>query len=137
MKMLCCIILQVFVLFSATAQTEVSKTSLVSQKDSAFTHVDLESSFPGGAAGWARFLKDNLEYPKKAIKKNIQGTVTVRFIVDKDGSISDIDVIDGPELLREAATDVVKKSPNWKAAMQNGRKVKSYKIQPITFKLQP
>lgn len=104
--------------------------------DSILTKVEYESSFPGGVPGWGRFLQDHLQYPKKAVKKNIQGTVITRFIVDKDGTVSDIEAIDGPELLREAAIDVIKQSPNWKPAQQYGRKVKSYKIQPITFKIQ-
>ena len=79
---------------------------------------------------------ENMVYPKKAIKKNVQGTVIARFIVDKDGTLSDIEAIDGPELLRAAAIDIIKKSPNWKPAQQHGKKVKSYKIQPITFKIQ-
>ena len=139
MKFYCCIFFQAFIWLSVNAQTEVSKTTAVNQKDlhdSTFTHVDVESAFPGGGPGWSRFLRDNLVYPKKAVKKNIQGTVVVQFIVDKDGTVSNIDALDGPELLREAAIDVVKKSPNWKPATQNGRKVKSYKKQPITFKLE-
>jgi periplasmic protein TonB len=139
MKFFCCIFFQAFIWLSVNAQTEVSKTTAVNQKDlhdSTFTHVDVESTFPGGGPGWSRFLRDNLVYPKKAVKKNIQGTVVVQFIVDKDGTVSNIDALDGPELLREAAIDVVKKSPNWKPATQNGRKVKSYKKQPITFKLE-
>jgi protein TonB len=75
-------------------------------------------------------------YPKKAERKKIEGTVVVQFIVDKDGTISNISAVSGPELLQEAATEVIKKSPNWTPASQNGRKVKSYKKQPITFKLQ-
>jgi periplasmic protein TonB len=139
MKFFCCIFFQAFIWLSVNAQTETSKPPVVNQKDlhdSTFTHVDVESTFPGGGPGWSRFLRDNLVYPKKAVKKNIQGTVVVQFIVDKDGTVSNIDALDGPELLREAAIDVVKKSPNWKPATQNGRKVKSYKKQPITFKLE-
>jgi protein TonB len=135
MKFFYCIFLQVFIMLAVKAQTTVPG-SPARQTDSAFTHVDTESSFPGGIPAWSRFLQDNLVYPKKAIKKNIQGTVMVRFIVDKDGSISAIDALDGPELLREAAMDVIKKSPNWKPASQYGRKVKSYKNQPIAFRLQ-
>ncbi|MEP6746145.1 MAG: energy transducer TonB [Bacteroidota bacterium] len=139
MKILYIAFLQVFTLISVNAQTENQKTSVVNQKDlhdSTFTHVDVESAFPGGAPAWSRFLRDNLVYPKKAVKKDIQGTVTAQFIVDKDGTVSNIDAVDGPEMLREAAIDVIKKSPNWKPATQNGRKVKSYKKQPITFKLE-
>ena len=98
--------------------------------------VEIESSFPGGDAGWIRFLNTHLVYPAKAVRKNIQGTVVVQFIVEKDGSLSDIEAISGPDLLKDAAVAVCRESPRWKPAFQNNKKVKSYKKQPITFKLQ-
>jgi len=60
----------------------------------------------------------------------------VQFIVDKNGVLSDIAAISGPELLQAAAVEVIKESPRWKPAIQDGRVVKSYKKQPITFRLQ-
>jgi len=135
MKFLC-LLLSCSICFCSKAQTTASQDASARGTDSTFTKVETESSFPGGEAGWKRFLMENMVYPKKAIKKNVQGTVIARFIVDKDGTLSDIEAIDGPELLREAAIDIIKKSPNWKPAQQHGRKVKSYKIQPITFKIQ-
>ncbi|HSS78620.1 MAG TPA: energy transducer TonB, partial [Thermoanaerobaculia bacterium] len=100
-----------------------------------FLKVEIESEFPGGQAGWVKFLNEHLKYPKKAIKKNIEGTVVVQFIVAKDGTLSDIQAISGPDLLRDAAVEVFKESPHWKPAIQDGKKVKSYKKQPIMFKL--
>ena|SRR5579864_2596957 len=98
--------------------------------------VEIESEFPGGTKGWNSFLSSTLVYPKKAIKKNIQGQVVARFIVEKDGSLSDIEIISGPKELWPAVLDVLKQSPNWKPAFQNGKKVKSYKMQPFNFKLE-
>lgn len=103
--------------------------------DSTFVIVEIESSFPGGTQAWLRFLTTHVEYPPKAAKKNVQGTVVVQFIVDKQGGISDVQAISGPELLRDAAVKVIRQSPRWAPAIQRGRKVKSYKKQPITFKL--
>ena len=60
----------------------------------------------------------------------------MQFIVDKEDVISDIEAISGPELLREAAVKALSKSPNWVPAIQNGKKVNSYKNQPITFRLE-
>ena len=67
----------------------------------------------------------------------IQGTVMVQFIVDKDGHISDVEAISGPEKggLKEEAVRVIKKSGQWTPAVQNGRYVKSYKRQPVTFQI--
>jgi TonB family protein len=98
--------------------------------------VEFESEYPGGSAAWNKFLSQNMQYPEKAIKKKIQGTVVVQFIVDKDGSVSDVQTISGPEKggLREEAERVIKISGRWKPAFQNGKKVKSYKKQPFVFR---
>ena len=100
-----------------------------------FARVEKESEFPGGRQGWINFLTENLVYPTKAQKRGIQGTVVVQFIVNKDGSLTDIEAISGPEELRSAAVKAMKKSPKWIPAEQSGKKVKSYKKQPIAFRL--
>jgi protein TonB len=99
--------------------------------------VEKESEFPGGMGAWARFLHKNLNYPEDAQNKEIQGKVVVRFIVDKEGNVSDVEVVSGPEQggLREEAVRVIKRSGKWVPALQNGRNVKSYKQQPITFQM--
>jgi protein TonB len=128
------------VISSVNAQANASKDSLVhplTKTDSALVKVEIESSFPGGEAGWLRFLKSSLVYPAKAVRKKVEGTVVVQFIVEKDGSLSDIEAISGPDLLWDAAVKVIKASPNWKPAVQYGKKVKSYKKQPIAFRLTP
>jgi len=104
--------------------------------DKTFTKVEIESEYPGGAAAWYRYLSKNLVYPDEAVSAEIQGQVVVRFIVDKEGNVSDVEAVSGPEELRDAAVRVIKKSGNWNPAIQNGRKVKSYKSQPINFKLE-
>ncbi|HXB94424.1 MAG TPA: TonB family protein [Puia sp.] len=106
--------------------------------DKTFTKVEIESDFPGGSAAWLRYLNKNLRYPDDAVNNEIQGTVVVQFIVDKEGNVSDVNAISGPENggLREEAVRVIKKSGKWTPAIQNGRQVKSYKKQPIVFKLE-
>jgi len=106
--------------------------------DKTFTKVEIESEFPGGGAAWLRYLNKNLRYPDDAVNNEIQGTVVVQFIVDKEGNVSDVQAISGPDNggLREEAIRVIKKSGKWTPAVQNGRQVKSYKKQPIVFKLE-
>jgi periplasmic protein TonB len=104
--------------------------------DKTFTKVEIESDYPGGFAAWQRYLNKNLVYPDDAINAEIQGQVVVRFIVDKEGNVSDVEAISGPQELRDAAVRVIKKSGQWLPAVQNGRKVKSYKSQPINYKLE-
>ena len=104
--------------------------------DKTFTKVEIESEYPGGTAAWQRYLNKNLHYPQEAIDNEIQGTIVVQFIVDKEGNVSDVEAISGPNELRDEAMRVIKKSGKWTPAVQNGRQVKSYKKQPIVFKLE-
>lgn len=104
---------------------------------STFMKVEIESSYPGGQPAWSRFLNKNLSnnYPQVAIDNEIEGTVMIQFIVDSLGNVSHVEAIDGPEELRDVAIRMVRKSGQWIPAIQSGRKVKSYKRQPIVFKL--
>jgi protein TonB len=104
--------------------------------DKTFTKVEIESDYPGGVAAWYRYLTKNMQYPDEAVSAEIQGQVIVRFIVDKEGNVSDVEAISGPNELRGEAVRVIKKSGTWNPAIQNGRKVKSYKSQPVNFKLE-
>ena len=104
--------------------------------DKTFTKVEIESEYPGGASAWQRYLNKNLRYPQDAIDNEIQGTVVVQFIVDKAGIVSEVEAISGPSELRDEAVRVIKKSGQWTPAVQNGRQVKSYKKQPIVFRLE-
>jgi periplasmic protein TonB len=104
--------------------------------DKTFTKVEIESEYPGGASAWQRYLNKSLRYPQDAIDNEIQGTVVVQFIVDKAGMVSEVEAIAGPNELRDEAVRVIKKSGQWTPAVQNGRQVKSYKKQPIVFRLE-
>lgn len=97
--------------------------------------VEIESEYPGGITAWQRFLNRNLHYPQDAVDNEIQGTVVVQFIVDKEGNVSDVEAVSGPPELKAEAVRVIKKSGKWTPAIQNGRKVKSYKKQPIGFRI--
>jgi protein TonB len=105
--------------------------------DRLFTKVEIESSYPGGTQAWQRYLNKNLRFPDEAINNEIQGTVLVQFIVDRDGNVSEVQAVGGPDQggLRDEAVRVIKKSGKWTPAVQNGRNVKSYKKQPITFRM--
>src|SRR6195952_3962137 len=99
--------------------------------DQTFTKVEIESSYPGGAAAWQTYLIKTLRYPQEAQDNEIQGPVVVQFIVDKGGNVSDVEAVSGPKELRAEAVRVIKSSGKWTPAVQNGRQVKSYKKQPI------
>ena len=100
-----------------------------------FIPVEAESSFPGGMNAWRRYLLKTIRYPEPAKENNIQGAVIVKFIVDKEGKVSNAEAISGPEELREEAVRVISRSGRWTPAIQNGRNVTSYKSQAIVFQL--
>ena len=102
-----------------------------------FMKVEIESEYPGGVTAWQRYLNKNFHYPDDALSNEIQGIITVQFIVDKEGHVSEVQAVSGPGEggLREEAIRVIRNSGTWIPAIQNGRKVKSYKKQPVVFKL--
>ena len=126
----------VFLSLLCVAQTTPVNVVGVNLEDTAFTKVEVESEFPGGLTAWQKFLAGSLTYPNKAVRKRVQGTVVLQFIVCTDGTVCNVEAISGPELLREAAVKAFKSTPNWVPAEQSGKKVKSYKKQPITFRLE-
>jgi TonB family protein len=101
-----------------------------------FTKVEVEAEYPGGYQAWYDYLIKNLKYPETALKKEIQGQVMMEFIVKKNGDITNIRVVSGPEELKESSVNVIKGSGKWIPAKQNGLVVESYKSQPINYKLQ-
>ncbi len=102
-----------------------------------FDVVEEMPSFPGGFAALNTFLKNNLKYPVVAQENGVQGRVTVGFVVERDGSITDVKVIKSvdPSLDREAVR-VVKAMPKWTPGKQNGSAVRVKYNCPVVFRLQ-
>lgn len=86
----------------------------------------------------AKHIKKNQQYPERAQEDGIQGRVSVLFVIDKDGSITNVQVRGpkGGELLEKEAKRVIEKLPKFKPGMQRGKPVKVKYSQPITFRLQ-
>jgi TonB family protein len=92
--------------------------------------------FPGGQEALAAFMKKEVKYPKKAKRDGIEGTVYVSFVVDKDGSVTDVAVARGVDPLLDAeAMRAVRLMPKWKPGSQNGKPVKTRFHLPVRFKL--
>jgi len=101
-----------------------------------FTAVQIPAEFPGGVPAWVRYLERNLNRDLPVEKKAPSGkyTVTVSFIVDKNGGISEVQAENDPGYgTKEEAVRVIKKGPSWKPAVQNGRNVIYRHRQSITF----
>ena len=92
--------------------------------------------FPGGDQKMWEFISNNIQYPQEALEKRIQGSVFVGFIVEPDGSLSDVKILRSlGSSCDEEAVRVVKSMPKWEPGKQRGQAVRvSYQI-PITFKL--
>ena len=104
--------------------------------DSVFTREEKEAGFPGAEKGWRSYLEQNLNPNVPVNKKAPPGTynVRVKFIVQKDGNITEISAETSFGYgMEEEVIRVIRKGPKWIPAVQYGRKVKAYRIQPVTF----
>ena len=112
-----------------------SKPSKPVRKVKEFTEGILPS-FPGGNEALMKFLSANLVYPQEAQQKKLSGRVIVTFVVEEDGSLTDVQVDRGvsPELDAEAVR-VVKLMPKWKPAEEKGKRIAVRACQPIHFRL--
>ena len=102
-----------------------------------FDVVEEMPQFPGGQAALLEYLAKNIKYPVVAEENGVQGRVIVTFVVERDGSITDVKVVKSvdPSLDKEAAR-VVKSMPHWIPGKQNGSAVRVKYTVPVTFKLQ-
>jgi periplasmic protein TonB len=101
-----------------------------------FQKVEFEATFPGGDAGWRKYLERSLNAAVPVENGAPAGTYTVvvQFVVDRAGEISDVRALTRHGYGMEAEVmRVIQKGPKWSPAMQNGRPVKAYRKQPVTF----
>ncbi|MCH5217967.1 MAG: energy transducer TonB [Muribaculaceae bacterium] len=105
--------------------------------DQIFQAVEQPAEFPGGQAALMKWLGNNIRYPESAQQNGVSGRVIVKFVVEKDGSISGATIVKGVDKDLDAeALRVVKRMPKWQAGKNNGQAVRSYFTLPVTFKLQ-
>jgi len=134
---------------SAAAKTASSNQNSFSSKNLADTvpakdsvdesiweKVEVEAAFPGGDEAWIKFLQSHLDPTVPTRMKAPKGkyTVWIQFIVNKDGKVFDFKALttNGYGMEKEVIR-ILKKSPKWKPAIQDGRPVMAYRKQPVTF----
>ena len=101
-----------------------------------FTVVENNPSYPGGEYARMKFLQHNIKYPADAISKTIEGKVIINFIVEKDGTVSNVKVIQGiGGGCDEEAVRVARLMPKWNPGKQSGVPVRVLFNMPITFRL--
>ena len=108
------------------------------EEEVVFVVVESMPEFPGGQQALFRFLSENVKYPVIAQENGIQGRVICQFVVNKDGSIVDVEVArsGGDPSLDKEAVRVIKSMPKWKPGKQRGKPVRVKYTVPVNFKLQ-
>lgn len=106
------------------------------KEEQIFVAVEQQPEFPGGTAALMKWLGNNVRYPQMALENGISGRVIVKFVVEKDGSVSGVTLVRGvdKDLDREAIR-VVKSMPKWQPGKNNGQAVRCYFNLPVNFKL--
>ncbi|MVN92650.1 energy transducer TonB [Mucilaginibacter aquatilis] len=120
----------------ATSVCSASFAQAKTDDEPVYTTVEKLPRFPGDISGFIQYLKENLKYPEAAKKVKKEGRVNVTFIVEKDGSITDVHSVGRTEpLLVDEAVRVIKASPRWTAGSQDGKKVRVRYTVPVVFAL--
>lgn len=103
-----------------------------------FAYVEQMPEYVGGQTNLIKYLSSNIKYPKAEQEAGIQGKVFVKFIVNEDGSISDVEIArsSGSKALDTEAKRVVASMPKWKPGKQNGKAVKTRYNLPVAFRLE-
>ena len=107
-------------------------------EDQVFQVVEQQPEFPGGAKALAEYFRDNIKYPRISQENGSQGKTFVRFVVNADGSIQDVEVLKstGDVYLDKEAVRVVEAMPKWSPGRQSGNPVRVYFTLPVNFRLQ-
>ena len=120
---------------AAFAQTPATD-SKTSNDEEVFVVVEQDPQFPGGMEALYKYIASNVKYPDEAKAKNITGKVFVSFVIEKDGSISNVKVVHSPhELLSDEAVRCVLAMPKWVPGKQRGKSVRTQFMLPINFTL--
>ena len=122
----------VFCLTTVSAQ----KTVVSQKNDKVFDVVEQMPEYPGGMQALFEFISQNIKYPADAQKQKVEGRVLAKFVIETDGSISDIEVVKNafPSLDAEAVR-VIQAMPKWIPGRQKGQAVRVKFVMPINFSL--
>ena len=119
-----------------TTSKEVTVIGYAQFTDKVYESVEVMPEFPGGQAELLKFVAKSIKYPTEAQRRGAQGRVIVKFVVETNGSISNIHVVKGIDPLLDAeAIRVCTTMPTWAPARQEGKAVRCYYTIPVTFRL--
>lgn len=122
------------------ATKELTKDTVMVDQDSVYSgDLNVNSQFKGGDKAFQEYVFKKFVYPPRCMDNAISGSVLLQFVVDVDGSITNIKVLEVsskcPEFAQEAIR-ILKSSPKWIPGMHNGRKVKTYHQLPIKMMME-
>lgn len=126
-----------FAAISTTVVLLMAGSVNVSAQDEPMLQPEIAPEYPGGTVAMLSYIQQNLKYPEGAKEQEIQGRVIVQFTIEKDGTVSDVNVVKSVDPLVDAeVVRIVSDMPAWKPGMHEGKPVRvSYSI-PIRFRLQ-
>lgn len=133
----------IVICFAFTANAQADSLKNISSTDSTelrvFEKVEIEASFPGGDGAWRKYIERTLNAATPVEYGAPVGTYTiiVQFVVDKNGNISDVKALTRHGYgMEQEVIRVIRNGPKWVPAFQDGRNVKAYRKQPVTFVVQ-
>ncbi len=134
-KILSYILLSVITVFFSAPLFALHNPAAENNDTTIYRVVDRQPEFPGGYAALKSYIADHLQYPQTAIKRKAQGRVMTTFVIEKDGSISNISVSQSPdESLSNEAIRIIQSFPRWQPGIQNGNPARVELIFPILFR---
>ena len=127
---------QIIEVVDNASDIEIIEIPDVGFEEEIFLVVEEHASFKGGTAAWAAHVKENLTYPEQAKRLGVEGRVFLSFIVDKNGRLSDAQIVKGIGAgCDQVALNMLKASPDCLAGKQRGKKVNSRMQVAATFKI--
>ena len=98
-----------------------------------FTKVEIEASFPGGNQAWIKYLQEAISAESGKFKKSDYGTCIIRFMVDVDGEVSQVEATNMKKSrLAKITIRAIKDGPGWTPAMRDGKPLRAFRLQPVT-----
>lgn len=117
-----------------TGSGDAAITETGTANDAPFVSVEIEPKFPGGIKAFAAYVQQNYRYPEAAVEAGVRGQVVLQFVVERDGSLTDIKIVRDLKFgTGEAAIRLLARSPKWTPGVQNGRAVRVAYTLPISL----
>jgi len=139
MKIISATIFLIFLVVQTNAQNTLASMEnnvefRTSRSNSVTTKINSQPQFPGGSKELAKYLGKNIRYPKNSENSSSRGKVIVCFRIEKDGKISNIEIVKGVnKILNKEAKRVIANMPNWEPALKNGMPISTLLKLPILF----